>query len=193
MTVEEFDNLTPKAPCERCGGTVVRQHNPNNNAQQVVCSKCNARIPWRAHGVLNLKQTSKKSRTDYPMGEDIDAVWERFDDRCLVCGITTAECLERKIGRQRQHVAEYAKEGHKGPIVPICAECHPIATALQRARDNDRAVMRGFIQYTRTHGERVSGSGPGVSRDGVSPDPLRPERQAPVGLMERLPDDDADR
>lgn len=193
MTIEEFERLNPRPPCERCGGAVVRERNPNNNAEQVICSKCGARVPWREHGVLNLKQNGKKSRTDYPMGEEIDAVWERFDDRCIICGITTAECQERKIGRQRQHVAEYAKEGHKGPIVPICTECHPIATALQRARDNDRALMRGFIQFTRTHGERPPLSGPGLSRHGVSPDSVRPERQAAVGLLEGLPDDDADR
>lgn len=191
MTREEYDKLKNR-PCDRCRGQVVIEHNQNNNAEQVVCSKCKNRLPWREFGVVNLKQNNRKPRTDYPMGEELDAVWERFDDRCLVCGITTDECRQMNVGRQRQHVSPYAKEGHKGPIVPICTNCHPIATALQKNLDNQRAnLMRAFGQFSRTHGELTPVGRPALSQSGVSPDSMRPAPKAATGLLERLSDDDA--
>jgi hypothetical protein len=40
--------------------------------------------------------------------------------------------LKVGIGRQAHDVAPYAEEGHRGPVVPICTHCHPVANERQR-------------------------------------------------------------
>lgn len=189
MTREEFAQ-EEDAPCQQCGSRVALEHNPNNNAIQVVCSNrmCSKdRLPWGR--VINIKQNNKKRRADYPAGNDLDEVWARHGDVCFMCSITKEECEMQGVGRQRHHVLEYAKTGHQGPIYPICSQCHPIATNLQRIRAFIRKTIQSLLN---TDAEPVTGSSPEVSGSGVSPDPVRPKRQTAISLVERLPDDDAD-
>jgi hypothetical protein len=147
MTRQEFEQLQ-RRPCDRCAGGVSIERNPNNNALQVVCGKCGARVPWRDHGVVNLKQNGKRRRADYPMGEELDEVWARYDDACIVCGATTDELKAWGVGRQRQHVAEYRTDMHRGPILPICTDCHPFATQLQK--------MRALLRHSQLNGHTPS-------------------------------------
>jgi len=187
MTVQEFDaggNATPCRDCSRPG--MMRRHVINGNQERVVCPHCGSGKPWGS--IVNLKHNGRPTRKGTPFGEDLEDVWARFDNRCVVCSRTKDELTELGVSRERQHVAPYASHEHRGPLVPICTRCHQIATVLQK----DAAVMRGFIRQSRTHAEPLSDRRPAVSDARLSPDPVRPSRQTPFGALEGFPDDDAD-
>lgn len=183
LTVEEFHEQRQNLRCVQCRtlGSVFAAPPMDNGGIRIDCP-CGKR---HALGrVLFLKQNNKSRRKDYPEGESLNEVWERFENVCFCCGRSAKECAEQHVGRHRHHVCEYAKVGHQGPIVPICGLCHPVVTALQKTR--------ALVQWSRTHVESVSDRRPGVSATRLSPDPLRAERQAPPRAVEGLPDDYAD-
>jgi ribosomal protein S14 len=133
MTISEFAAVRNDRPCESCGTTgVVTQLNPNNNGLLVCCPHCGSKRPWGS--LLYLKQNERRrpARTPLPDGETLDSIWEKFGNRCVVCSAPKSFLLKLGIGRQVHHVAPYAQEGHRGPLVPICAHCHSVATERQR-------------------------------------------------------------
>ena len=130
MTRTEYDSIAAERTCEHCGQVVALEHNPNNNAIQVICKSCGSRRPWGR--VINLKQNTKTIRKPLPDGETLDSIWDKFGNRCMLCSAPQAALATLGIGRQVHHVAPYAQEGHRGPIVPICTHCHAVATERQR-------------------------------------------------------------
>jgi hypothetical protein len=186
MTRDEFDAQKSR-PCSFCGNPVALAHNPNNNSIQVVCTHRGAavakecarwRTPWGGL-VIHIKQNNKTRRKEYPDGESLDEVWERFGNVCVVCSAPKDALMRLGIGRQRQHVLPYAQHGHQGPLVPMCVPCHENATSRQKLF---------WFWYRR---ESISCSSTRVSETGLSPDSVRPERQAPIGALEGLSDHDA--
>jgi len=132
MTVSEFGQLREVRPCGGCGRTSLETElNPNNNGLLVVCSHCGSKRPWGK--LLYLKQSDgSRRRPPLPEGATLDSIWQKYDNRCLMCGAPKSALVELGIGRQVHHVIPYALEGHKGPLIPICTHCHPLVTERQR-------------------------------------------------------------
>jgi hypothetical protein len=186
MTVQEFDATGKyERPCLHCRRLGMARELNEHNQQRVVCPHCGSKTAW---GSFNLKQNGRTTRRPYPLGESLDEVWARFDDRCVLCSRTKDELAEQRVGRHRQHVAPYAAHEHQGPIVPICARCHTIGTVLQK----DAEIMRAFVRFSRTHAEPISDRGTGVPASRLSPDSVPPSGEAPDGGLEGFSDDDAD-
>lgn len=132
MTRTDFEARAGE-PCYACGASVILEDNPNNGATQVVCSSSACRLARRPWGqVINIKKSTKKVRKPLPDGETLDSIWEKFGDRCVLCSAPKSFLLTVGIGRQVHHVAPYAEEGHRGPLVPICTQCHAVANERQR-------------------------------------------------------------
>jgi hypothetical protein len=133
MTISEFAIQREVRPCEPCGQLGVETElNPNNNGLLVRCPHCGSNRPWGS--LLYLKQNERRRarRPPLPDGVTLEGVWAQFGNRCTVCG-APKEFLQRLgIGLQVHHVAPYAQEGHRGPLVPICTHCHPTVTERQR-------------------------------------------------------------
>jgi hypothetical protein len=152
MTRIEYDAEVARRPCQQCGHEVSLEHNPNNNALQVICPSCGSRRPWGP--VVNLKQNNRKGRKPLPDGETLDSVWERWGNVCFACGAPSTFLQSLGIGRTVHHVLPHAQHGHKGPLVPICTLCHPVL--------NDRQRLYWFIERrlllddtTRNEGESI--------------------------------------
>lgn len=189
MTVEEFDELGKYSlPCRECARTgMAREHIDNNNAERVYCPFCGSKSPWGV--TMNLKQTSTKRRKDDALrdGCSIVEVWERFKNRCVVCTLPMHALADVRLGLSRHHVTErYSPDELDCPIVPVCNACKSIVDARQRE------AWRWYNRLLELKGEPLSRRRPDLSPAGVSPDPVRPARQTPVGVVEGIPDDDAD-
>jgi hypothetical protein len=132
MTLGEFERERSARPCGQCGQDVTTELNPNNNGLLVVCTHCGSKRPWGS--LLYLKQSERKRqrRPPLPEGETLDSVWMKFDGRCVVCSAPKDALIKLGIGRQVHHVAPFAQEGHRGPLVPICSHCHAFANERQR-------------------------------------------------------------
>ena len=133
MTIGEFAAQREIRPCRSCRRVgMATERNPNNNGLLVLCPHCGFKRPWGPY--LYLKQNDRKrvSRPPLPDGETLHSIWERFGDRCVICSTPKAVLIQLRIGRQVHHVAPFAQEGHKGPLVPICIHCHSVATERQR-------------------------------------------------------------
>jgi ribosomal protein S14 len=133
MTQAEFNDARHSRPCQHCGATHAEaQLNPNNNGLLVVCPDCGSKRPWGSLLYLKQNEGKRRARPPLPYGETLDSIWSRFGDRCVICGAPKSFLKAVGIGRQVHHVAQYAQEGHRGPLVPICAHCHPVVTDRQR-------------------------------------------------------------
>jgi len=133
MTLFEFDQQRTTRPCGSCSASgVTTELNPNNNGLLVCCPHCGSKRPWGT--LLYLKQNDGKrpKRPPLPKGETLDSIWEKYDNRCVMCGAPKLALATLGIGRQVHHVIPYAAEGHKGPLIPICTHCHPVVTERQR-------------------------------------------------------------
>src|SRR5687768_13832885 len=132
MTPTEFEGIRQSRPCRQCGQcATVTELNPINNGLLVRCGRCGSNRPWGL--ILYLKQSSRtRTRPALPSGETLDSIWAKFSDRCVVCSAPKAFLVRVGIGRQVHHVAPFAEEGHRGPLVPICTQCHSVATERQR-------------------------------------------------------------
>jgi hypothetical protein len=133
MTLTEFASIRESRACKGCGCIgVVTELNPNNNGLLVRCPHCGSNRPWGA--LLYLKQSTSQQATRPPLpnGETLDSIWEKFGNRCVLCSAPKSFLKQIGIGRQVHHVAPYAEEGHRGPLVPICTHCHEVASARQR-------------------------------------------------------------
>jgi ribosomal protein S14 len=132
LTRAEFDARADER-CRACGNSVMLEDNPNNGATQVVCRSRVCRLARRPWGqVVNIKKTTRKTRPPLPDGETLDSIWEKFGNRCVLCSAPKSFLLKVGIGRQVHHVAPYAQEGHRGPLIPICTQCHIVANERQR-------------------------------------------------------------
>lgn len=133
MTLAEFDRERDLRPCGICGerGLATRL-NANNNGLLVCCPHCGTNRPWGS--LLYLKQNVNKrpNRPPLPEGATLDSIWEKFDNRCVICSAPKSALAVLGIGRQVHHVVPYAEEGHKGPLIPICSHCHPVVSDRQR-------------------------------------------------------------
>jgi hypothetical protein len=97
----------------------------------VICPKCGSNRPWGS--LLYLKQNPRKrTRSPLPNGKTLESIWQEYGDRCVVCSAPKSFLIKLGIGRQVHHVAPYALEGHRGPLIPICSPCHSVATERQR-------------------------------------------------------------
>lgn len=126
--VEKADRL-----CQECSGVgMVTELNPNNNGLLVRCPHCGSKRPWGS--LLYLKQNERRrpARPPLPNGATLDSIWARYGDRCIICSAPKSELVKLGIGRHVHHVAPYAMDGHKGPLVPICTHCHALANQRQR-------------------------------------------------------------
>ena len=132
LTVDEFVAQQPTLACCACGVVGHLQMVPvtTNGGVRIDCSTCEKQ---HALGrVLFLKQTTKKTRKEYPDGESLNEVWERFANVCVVCG-APKEFLDRVgIKRERHHILEYVKHEHAGPLVSMCGPCHTNTTERQK-------------------------------------------------------------
>jgi hypothetical protein len=102
---------------------------PNNGGILVLCPACSSRSPLGA--ALFLKQAAAK-RPPLPHGASVSDVWNRWGNRCFVCGLGQETLIKLGIGQQRHHVQPFAEHGHAGPLIPVCASCHEVVNALQR-------------------------------------------------------------
>jgi hypothetical protein len=133
MTLSEFDQERHVRPCGRCHATgLITQHNANNNGLLVYCPNCGSKTPWGSLLYLKRSERKRPTRPPLPDGETLDSIWEKFGNRCLICSAPKSVLAVLGIGRQVHHVAPYAEEGHKGPLIPICTHCHPVVTDRQR-------------------------------------------------------------
>jgi DNA-directed RNA polymerase subunit RPC12/RpoP len=132
MTLTEFASIRESRACGACGRIGVEtQFNPNNGGLLVRCPHCGSKQPWGS--VLFLKQRNKPStRPPLPHGETLDAIWARFGNRCVLCSAPRSFLERVGIGLQVHHVLPYAEAGHRGPVVPICSQCHEMANWRQR-------------------------------------------------------------
>ena len=115
MTPAEFTEQQTTRRCNGCGNIgVVTELNPNNNGLLVKCSACGSNRPWGS--LLYLKQNERKraGRPPLPDGETLDSIWEKFDNRCVMCGAPKSALATLGIGRQVHHVIPYAAAGHGG-------------------------------------------------------------------------------
>jgi hypothetical protein len=117
---------------------VITQLNPNNNGLLVYCPHCTPKRPWGSLLYLKQNEHRRQTRPPLPDRDTLDSVWEKYGNRCVICSAPRAALATLGIGRQAHHVAPYAQEGHRGPVVPICTHCHPVVT--------DRQRMYWFIQ-----------------------------------------------
>jgi hypothetical protein len=132
LTRVEFDARSNEQ-CHACGAPVMLEDNPNNGATQVVCSSRVCRLARRPWGqVINIKKSTRKIRKPLPDGETLDSIWEKYGNRCVLCSAPKSFLLTVGIGRQVHHVAPWAQEGHRGPLIPICTQCHMVANERQR-------------------------------------------------------------
>lgn len=135
LTLEDFRDLQNTLVCCACGvmGKLVTAHVSTNNSIRVDCSSCGKQ---HALGWIHwLKQSTKKTRKEYPFGESLEEVWERFENVCVVCGAPKAFLDRLGIPRHRHHILEYGGErghGHEGPLVPMCGPCHTNTTERQK-------------------------------------------------------------
>ncbi len=144
MTVGEFNETRNTRVCDDCGATgLAIELNPNNNGLLVYCPHCGSKRPW-GH-LLYLKQSNRKRSTRPPLpdGKTLDSIWEKFGNRCVVCSAPKAFLEQLRIGRQVHHVAPYVEEEHRGPLVPICTQCHAVASERQRMYWFVRRVVMG--------------------------------------------------
>jgi hypothetical protein len=133
MTITEFSEQKTTQPCKDCGMVGVEtQLNPNNNGLLVHCPHCGSKRPWGSLLYLKQNENRRPARPPLPDGETLDSIWERFGNRCIICGGPKEALISLGIGRQVHHVVPYAQEGHRGPLVPICTHCHPVVTDRQR-------------------------------------------------------------
>lgn len=189
MRVDEFDAQQRTLVCRFCAavGSLVRtKPNPQNNGIRVDCAACGK--PHALRPTLWLKQTTKTHRKDYPMGQGLHEVWERYKGRCVVCTLPMYALLEVRIGISNHHVTErYDPTEYDCPIVPVCQACKPFVDARQKE------AWRWYRRLQELKGEPVPPRSPGVPPARLSPDPVRPTREAPVGALEGFSDDDAHR
>lgn len=149
MTLEEFEQERRRRPCLNCGELgITTELNPNNNGLLVRCAHCRSKRPWGSLLFLKQNERRRPKRLPLPDAETLDSVSERFGNRCVVCSAPKDFLVRLGIGRQAHHVAPYAQEGHKGPIVPICTHCHPTATDRQRIYWFYQRVVRQAIEDT---------------------------------------------
>ena len=133
MTISEFASMRESRACEVCGHVgVITELNPNNNGLLVRCPDCRSNRPWGSLLYLRQNATKRAVRPPLPDGQTLDSIWEKFGDRCVFCSAPKPFLQKIGIGRQVHHVAPFAEEGHRGPIVPICTHCHEVANARQR-------------------------------------------------------------
>jgi ribosomal protein S14 len=133
MTIQEFEKQRDANPCLHCGqpGLTARR-NLNNNGLQVFCPNCQSGRPWGSLLYLKQNEGKRQTRPPLPDGATLDSIWEKYDNRCVMCGAPKSALAALGIGRQVHHVVPYAAEGHRGPLVPICSHCHPVVTERQR-------------------------------------------------------------
>ena len=133
MTLSEFDRERDVRPCGICGRTgLATDRNPNNNGLLVVCPHCGSKRPWGSLLYLKQNERRRQPRPVLPDGETLESIWEKFGDRCVLCSAPKSFLVTVGIGRQVHHVAPYAQEGHRGPLVPLCTQCHAVASERQR-------------------------------------------------------------
>jgi hypothetical protein len=133
MTLSEFKEERTARPCQHCGATGLgTELNPNNNGLLVCCPSCGSKRPWGSLLYLQQNESRRASRPPLPDGETLDSIWEKYDNRCVICSAPKSALALLGIGRQVHHVLPYAQGGHKGPLIPICTHCHPVVTNRQR-------------------------------------------------------------
>jgi hypothetical protein len=132
LSLDEFNESKSTFFCCCCGrrGHLVVAPVSTNGGLRVDCPDCGKQ---HALGrVLFLKQNNRKIRKEYPFGESLDEVWERFSNVCVVCG-APKDFLDRVgIKRERHHILEYVKHEHTGPLVSMCGPCHTNTTERQK-------------------------------------------------------------
>jgi hypothetical protein len=159
MTITEFNEQRETRPCTTCGRCgMATDLNPNNNGLLVRCPHCGSKRPWGSHLYLKQNGGKRSSRPPLPDGETLGSVWAKFGDRCLVCSRTKALLIRLGVGRQVHHVAPYAEEGHRGPVVPICSQCHPMVTDRQRMCAFYQRVMANAVPEEAPAMEEASAS-----------------------------------
>jgi hypothetical protein len=132
MTLSEFVQQRDVRPCGSCGRTAVETElNPNNNGLLVICS-CGSKRPWGSLLYLRQNERKRSTRPPLPEGDTLDSIWEKFGNRCVLCSAPKSFLSHVGIGRHVHHVAPYAQQGHRGPLVPICTHCHAVANERQR-------------------------------------------------------------
>lgn len=186
MTREQFE-AHASDPCRGCGAPVALETDKvNPNRVQVICSNAlckKRRQPWDL--IYFVKCSEKKRRVPYPPDDALSEVWERNGNICWCCGASRAFLVFVGINLERHHPFEYAKTGHAGGVIPVCQPCHEVITQRQRE------VRRWNRRLEQLYGESVSQRSAGVPPSRVSPDPVRAERETPVGAVEGFSDDDA--
>lgn len=188
MTLAEFERQKATLRCVRCGHLGLEPGPPEvqNNGIPIVCPSCHKKHALGGR-TLWLKQTTKKNRKDYPAGQSIAEVWERYKHRCVVCTLPHAALVDIRIGISNHHVAErYDPTEYDCPIVPVCQACKAIVDARQKE------AWRWYRRLLEIKGESDAGGGAVLSAPRLPRNPLSPARETPVGALEGRPDDDAD-
>lgn len=133
MSLLEFNHERLVRPCGHCHATgLIAQRNANNNGLLVYCPTCGSKRPWGSLLYLKQNERGRPTRPPLPDGATLDSIWEQYGNRCVICSAPKSVLAMLGIGRQVHHVAPYAEEGHKGPLIPICTHCHPVVTDRQR-------------------------------------------------------------
>lgn len=189
MTVEEFEATRHALRCHHCGRTAALEAtDPNiHNQIGIRCGGCGSmhalgRVEWLRH-----TPTPRPRRKAPPMGKSLAEILPAFKFRCAVCCANFGELLELGIGATLHHVTErYDEHEYDCPVIPVCSACKLFVDAQQRN-------VGGWVRRIReSKREPVPPSRQNLSPARVSPDSVRAQRQTPVGVLEGIPDDDAD-
>jgi hypothetical protein len=136
ITRENWAEMLNSVSCPYCGaiGEYTTFVHPNNNGMGIVCGACGRRHPFMGYGIHWLRGGEKRRRPP----NNIAAVIAECGDYCFICGATGTELKAWSIGITVFHTRPWAVYGDDFKKIPVCVECHELATGLQRGRQRRR-------------------------------------------------------
>lgn len=132
-TQTRFEELQAQIECKYCERRAL-VHKPAEGLREppggkIVCAYCGRFQDW-----LSLEKNDKKRQAPK---YDVDAVWEKYGDRCSFCGVHKKEIELFGIGNSTtvQHAPplEFSDNGHfQGVEIPCCAWCQQQTASWQK-------------------------------------------------------------
>jgi len=120
--------------CE-CQGEVDLFDEHANGGLGLECRSCGTRHPFEGVQWLPQKNGHRSNA--------IGALPKEAQDRCYVCGLSREQLKLVGRGLQGHHVDPEVVAGAEGRLIPLCTQCHPIASALQHSAG--RLIRSGLL------------------------------------------------
>ena len=131
ITADNALKLLAGVPCPCCTavGWLATFHEIGNNGIGLVCKFCDSHHPFAGVQILWLRQDDKPKRSN-----DIVAVVRDRGNYCYFCGAFLPDLLKRGIGAHVHHSRPFHEHGERYDKIPVCSECHELASFMQRMR-----------------------------------------------------------